>query len=186
MAYVPMNYTTGNWTVSGGATVTPTTTYSNGTKTVTVTNINYPSDFSYSRKTRDGNGNVYTGSTNVDTEQNRVVTIKDEIVSNVYNKATGTKDPSFKSVRQLSSKKGHQMLLKLESLDKVSNSVSAEEGDLYCSMHLVACIQDHPAVTSTYIKYKVEDFIGMLTKMDSTTLAQMFLDILGNDLNPTQ
>lgn len=186
MAYVPMSYTTGNWTVTGGATVTPTTTYGNGTKTVTVTNINFPSDFSFAEKTKDNGGNRFNCKTNVDTEQNRVITIKDEIIPNVYSKALSVKDPSFKTVRQLSKKDGHQAFMRLESLDKVSNSVSAEEGDLYCSFHVVGVIQNHPAVTQAYIEYKVQEFVGMLTQTDSTVLAKMFMDILQNDLDPTR
>lgn len=195
MAYAPMSYTTGNWTVNEGGLVTPTTTYGSGTKTVTITNWNPPSDLSYKGRTADGNGFLFVYTNNVDTECNRAYVIKVEPINDVYERLDknlrdyrkGKKvDVKFQTYRKLSKPQGVQIMCGYDALDKAANSVSAEEGDLYCHWHAVGLIMNHPAVTATYIGFHLGHFIGSLTEVDKTSLSDFILAIMRGDLDPTR
>lgn len=186
MAYVPMSYTTGNWTVNEKWVPTSTATYTAATKTVTVTNFNWPTDFSFAKDTTDGSGKVFTCQVNTDMAQNAVATVAITRVADVYKRVTA-KGAAFEKtpVSKLTKRSGYQVMYRLDTLASASNSVSAEEGDLYAGGWVVFVIQDHPAVTTTLVRTLAKHLLGMGAQVDSTVLTDLVEAAIRGDLNPT-
>jgi hypothetical protein len=187
MAYVPVHYVTGNWTVDEKVGLTPTSTYGNGTKSITVHNINWPTDFSFSGETSKGDGKVYKCTKNTGRGQNLVYTIKVSRISDIYQSITDGDDAPFKKtpIEKLTKRGGYQIQVRVDALLRASNSATGEEGDLPLSGWQVVRIPDHPAAVNTAYRYLASLIMGGQTLVDSTVLAGLVEDAMAGDLDPT-
>lgn len=187
MAYVPVHYVTGNWTVDEKVGLTPTSTYESGTKTVTVHNINWPADFSFAGDTSKADGKVYRCTKNTGRGQNLVYTLKVSYIQDIYDSIVNGKDAPFKKtpITKLTKHGGYQIQIRVDTLLNASNSATGEEGDLPLSGWQVVRIPDHPAAINTAYRYLSSLLMGGQTLVDSTVLSGLIEDAMAGDLNPT-
>lgn len=192
MAYVPMHYTTGNWTVDEKITISPTATYTAAEKAVSVTNWDFASDFSYAGEVPAQNKNDppmkrFVGTKNTMGTQNLVYTVGVSPKSDVYSGLTAKDGPFERSaVYKLSRKTGRQVYFRLDKLDWSSNGISAEEGDVPTSGWICFKVLDHPSVNVTLLRKFAKDLLGLIENTDDTVLAGLLEDALSGDLDPTR
>lgn len=182
MAYAPMEYTNGNWHVKETTSITPTTTYADGVKSVQIANINYAQDLSLCTGSTSEKALMNSTRNSELTNAMRVDFNKSKI-ANIYDSVTSFKKDS---ITRLAKKDGLKSQNRVDIKYHVDNTVSGEEGDLLQSAWIVFETQNHPAVTPAMTRHTLEVLLGLLCATDGTDLTAEINAILQGDLDPTR
>lgn len=187
MAYLPLSYTTGNWTVTEPLTGDVTESNPQGWRQVTVRNIVWPTDTSIIPSSN--SEEVTLVSQKNTTMLNAFkVSINKSKITNIYESVKAfAKD----SVQRLTKKDGFRQQIRVDLKYRAVNSVSGEEGDIISSAWVILQTQNHPAVTPDLNSRTLRYLVGALSKVDASNNNAfdadcLFTDALRGDLDPTK
>lgn len=169
MAFTPIVTTIGPWTVSQSQVLTPTATYPNSEKSLTVGNFNFPNNWRIA-ETAPGK-TVYQSTTGSGQESPAVLRISIRPVANIY--ANALTKPAV-----LASKVGGtQINFLLEQTFTVANSVSGEFGSVPLKFSTTITVPKHASITTELIKRFSVQSIGALFGTDEVAgslISQVF------------
>ena len=188
MAYVPVDYTSGNWHVQEPYHFSTTSTFADGIKNVPALNWCWDTDLSYAGEDKRSGGKRFSLTTNDRLGNHAMVTIAINKVSNIYDKACYNDGPFGKvPVMKLSKKDGFQVMLRLDALWHAENSVSAEEGDLCLGGWMCFYVHNHPAVKQEACEAIMRTLIGLnCSKDNATSVVSTIMQALSGDTDPTK
>lgn len=177
MAFTPISYTTGNWSVSQKTVDTTTTTCPNATKSITISNMNWKTDFSTKSETPAETQVINITSDSLSAPAVCRLAYKD--IKDIY--ASTALNPS-----KLALKTGVQIMVSLEELYKATNSETGEEGDIPVTGWLCLRMPTHPCCTTTLLKGAMQRILGALYATDDSTNQTLLQHLIRQKLNPTE
>lgn len=186
MAYTPLSYTTGNWSVTEPLTGDVTEAYNTGMRGVNVRNIVWPTDVSLTSNSTSESAECVSQK-NTTMLNALKVTFNKSKINNIYESVKAfAKD----AVQRLSKKDGFREQIRVDLKYRAVNSVSGEEGDILSSAWVILQTQNHPAVTTALNQRTLQYALGALSQTDESANALstgcIFSDMLKGDLDPTK
>lgn len=186
MAYSPLSYTTGNWTVTEPLNSTVTENRPTGMKPIEVRNIVWSTDMSLTSGSTDESAECVSRK-NTTMLNALKVTLNKSKINNIYE---SVKAFSKDAVQRLAKKDGFREQIRVDLKYRAVNSVSGEEGDIISSAWVILQTQNHPAVTMALNQRTLQYALGALSQTDKTSEAigtdSIFSDMLKGDLDPTK
>lgn len=186
MAYSPLSYTTGSWSVTEPLTGSVTDLYTTGLKKIEVRNIVWPTDMSITSNSTSESAECVSRK-NTTMLNALKVTFNKSKINNIYE---SVKAFSKDAIQRLSKKDGFREQIRVDLKYKAVNSVSGEEGDIISSAWVILQTQNHPAVTPALNQRTLQYALGVLSQTDKTSDALgtdcIFSDMLKGDLDPTK